>query len=78
MTDALKRITEDERPIVGLCNHQNHTDVAWVGTDGITEIVAYEENGEMAPVPWFAIKVGDEIVARCAAAGLSVIYRRSA
>ena len=46
---------------------------AAVGGDGVTRIVPYEENGQMAPVTWLAVYKGDEIVARLNAAEMAKI-----
>jgi len=34
------------------------------GKAGITDIIAYDENGELAPVPWIAVYKGDFLFAR--------------
>lgn len=35
-----------------------------VGLHGVTQIVAYEENGEMAPILWFAIYESENMTGR--------------
>ena len=47
----------------------------FVGSNGVTKIVPYHENGQMAAVPWFAVYCGDEIWRRYDAAGMWVEYR---
>lgn len=48
-----------------------------VGTNGVSRIVAYWENGMMAPVPWFAVFIGDEIMARVPAQMVFISYQPS-
>lgn len=57
---------DDKRPILSLRfpAYPHFEREIKVGEGGITEIEAYAENGEMAPVIWFAIKVGETIIAR--------------
>ena len=58
--DKLKTIIEDERPIMAL-----HTEGESFFVDKkITAIVPYHENGEMAPVVWFAIYMNEKILNR--------------
>lgn len=45
-----------------------------VDSDGITEIVAYHENGQMAGVPWLALYRGDEILARVPSEQVMIRY----
>ncbi len=68
------RILEDDSVIRCLTNERLGVDVAFVGGDGVTRIVAYGEPGDGALVPWFAIWRGDKIVKRIAAAHVSVHY----
>jgi hypothetical protein len=61
------QITKDERTISGLVIDDNQRAYDWnptVGNNGITKIVAYDEAGEMAYVPWFAIYADDNLVRR--------------
>lgn len=60
-------ITSDKRSISSLAIDYNQRVHDWnpaVGLSGVTCIAAYDEAGEMAYVPWFAIYVGDEIIWR--------------
>lgn len=43
---------------------------------GITRIVAYQENGQMAAQPWVAAYKGDALVARADLAGAIVRYKQ--
>jgi hypothetical protein len=67
-------ILEDGRPVRGLTNQAHCQNFAWVGQEGVTDIVAYEEPGECAAVPWFRIYAGEEIVSRVAARHVAVHY----
>jgi hypothetical protein len=66
-------ITNDPRVIQHIYPHEG-----WgykVGRDGITRIEAYDEHGNGAFVPWFAVYKGDEMVMRVNAAYISgVVY----
>jgi hypothetical protein len=58
-----KIIIEDKRPIKKLFfGDPEETLVA--GKYGIEKIVPYHENGEMAPVVWFAVYKNGEILSR--------------
>jgi len=46
---------------------------ATVGRDGVTRIEAYEENGQMAPVPWLAVFKSGRCVQRLNAAHMTDI-----
>jgi hypothetical protein len=67
-------LSSDERPIKGIYfpaeGHAGWT----VGHAGCTRIVAYDENGSMAHVPWLAVFVGDQISTRVPAEQVSVHY----
>lgn len=45
-----------------------------LGELGVTKIIAYDENGEMAHVPWLAIFKGETIAARCSARDMTISY----
>lgn len=45
-----------------------------LGHDGVTRIEAYDENGELAAVPWVAVFKGDDLVLRTAARHVFVSY----
>ncbi len=76
MSENVADMVRDDRPI---------DSVFWgdgdkcfvVGHESVSKIVAYYENGQMAGVPWFAIYVGDVLVARKCAHGCSVHYHIS-
>lgn len=46
-----------------------------VGVNGVTHIVPYHENGEYAPVVWFAVHMGAEIIARVPARMVMIVYQ---
>ena len=68
------RIKQDIRPIRAL--HDGQWSVA-VGLNGITSIEAYEETGEMAMVPWFAVCCGEAVKYRVPARRVIVEYEVS-
>jgi len=49
--------------------------IATVGSDGVTKIVLYRENGQMDHVPWAAIYKGDFLWQRVDLAGMRIIYK---
>lgn len=65
---------DDSRAILAI--HMPGDPQAWfrVGR-GCTRIEAYDENGDMASIPWLAVFDGDEIIFRTAAAHVGVAYR---
>lgn len=54
-------ILTDERPISGLFFE---VDSIQAGSNGVTRIEAYQEPGQNAYVPWFAVFEDNEIVSR--------------
>lgn len=65
----MKSILSDKRQIKKVAT-QNEW---WqLGTQGVTEILPVEENGQMAPVPWFAVKRDNQIITRVN--GAFVVY----
>lgn len=84
------RLIDDKRPIVRVEGTWNDTDpqISWQtlyvyavnakGKDCIAgncdRIEVYEENGQMAKVPWFAIWKNEQVIARVDAQGLQVTY----
>lgn len=65
------RIIDDVREISSIF------DGPWsarVGEAGVTSIIPYEENGEMAAVTWFAVYRGNNIWLRVRATGVQ--YKR--
>ena len=63
-------ILTDERSISGI---SFGVDSIRVGSEGVTCIKAYQEPGQNAFVPWFAVFEGDEIVSRANAAMVAVV-----
>ena len=46
------------------------------GANGVTKIVPYDENGEMATVTWFAVWKGEHLHSRLRAGAMeSVVYQ---
>jgi len=64
-------LSRDERRIRGVCNDYV---CRWVGHNGITKIVAYDDFGQMSHVPWYAIFKNDEIIERIPAVTWGVQY----
>lgn len=56
-TTAFKRIIKDDRPIIAL--HLTGSNRVFTIGRSVKAIVPYEENGQMAPVVWFAIIAED-------------------
>ena len=46
-----------------------------VGTNGVTRIELYNENGQMSYVPWIAVYKGDFLWQRFDAAGMRIYYK---
>lgn len=68
---AGQRIIEDKRKIDSISKDYY---IRIVGIGGITRIIPYEENGQMAKVTWFAIYKGDFLFERVDSTGMSVTY----
>lgn len=65
----------DDREIKAIwsaCGQAGHV----VGTDGVTGIELNHANGQMAKVPWFAIRKGDVLVSRVNAAHVAQVDYR--
>jgi len=72
-TKKVPTIVEDERPITSVfCGPSGNNFT--VGTENITAIIAYNECGEYAHVPWVAIYRGEEIAYRYPAHQLAIGY----
>ena len=65
------RMIDDTREIADIFDGEAFWRVG--GSSGITKIEVYEENGEMAAVPWFALWAGDAIKCRINAARITGI-----
>ena len=66
-------MTEDKRRVVYL-GGPDELEIH-VGEDDVTRIDCYEENGQSAPVAWFAVWEGDRLAYRINAAFISeVVY----
>ena len=76
MTDLPKGntvLSRDARPIAAVFYPQEADPGFTVGSNGCTQIVAYDESGQQA-IPWIAVFVGDEIKWRIPADQVSVRY----
>lgn len=65
-------LSRDERQITSAIGERGNFAV---GDFGVTKITAYDENGEMAYVPWLAIWKGDAVVVRCPARDMTISYQ---
>lgn len=74
----IQLIQMDQRPILGIY-YPGEDGGGWTTTPGYSfscdKIVAYGENGQMAPVPFYAVYRGGEIIARVPAQMVEVQYR---
>lgn len=71
----MSKINTSNREIHAICMGMDLDMGHVVGQNGVTEIVPYEESGEMAMVPWFKVYVGDGVKFRVNAAFVGeVIY----
>ena len=68
-------LSKDARPIESVHWASEYAEHFRVGRGGCTRIVAYDESGSMANVPWLAVCFGDEIRARIPAEQVSVFYK---
>lgn len=72
----MKNLLNDGRPIESAWTHMAVEDGdlgATVGHNGVTKIVPYTENGQMAAVVWLAVYAGDTIWKRLNAAHMAEI-----
>jgi len=67
-----KSVVDEEREINEV--HYQRGGGFTVGEDGITKIEAYEENGQMAPVPWIAVYREGELHRRIPAREVVICY----
>lgn len=67
-------IFDDKRPIHKIVYADRSFDIWTKGVNGVTEIEAYAENGEMAPVIWFKIWMGDHLYARVNGKHIETVY----
>jgi len=68
-------IVNDKREILQLACDIAQVDIASVGRNGVTKIVAYEEPGQMAMIPYLAIYKGNFLVERIPAYQVRIIYK---
>lgn len=61
----------DNRPILQVLDAGDHGPC--LGSDGVTNIEVYEDYGEGAMVPWFAVWRGDVLVERLQAAKFATV-----
>lgn len=67
----MEKIVDDQRKIKSIWFEQHGGFEA--GKDEITEIKAYWDNGELAPIPWFAVLSGDKVIKRVNAKFIALI-----
>lgn len=67
-------LTQDDTPIEAIYWPGEGAGGHKVGELGITNIIAYDENGDMAYVPWLAVFRNDKLIMRCPAKQVSVHY----
>ena len=68
-------LSEDKREIKYISCDVAQFDIATVGRDGVTKIVAYDEGGQCGCVPWLAVYKGDFLWMRLSAANVRVTYK---
>ena len=66
------KMIDDPRPIHAVWDADGQVG-ATVGLNDVTAITYYEENGDMAPVFWFAVWKGDIITKRLNGAHMAVV-----
>ena len=67
-------LSRDPRPITGVWFHDQENS-GWAVGPRVTKIEAYDENGQMANVPWIAVfNPDDTIIARIPADKVTVMY----
>lgn len=67
-------LTSEPRPIRSI-QFPAPNDFRWeAGKHGVKSVTAYDENGEMAGVPWFAIEFDDGRLMRCNAASVESVW----
>lgn len=64
-------LSKDDRPITSAIGERGNFGV---GELGVTKIVAYDEYGDQAFIPWLAIFKGDSIAIRCPARDMTISY----
>ena len=67
------KMIDDPRPIQSVWDAADQGHGATVGLNDVTAITYYEENGDMAPVFWFAVWKGDIITKRLNGACMAVV-----
>ena len=68
------KMWDDERPIRSITTRGEGYSHWCVGRAGVTSIVAYEENGQGASVPWFAVYEDDWLAHRVNAAAVERVW----
>jgi hypothetical protein len=72
-------LSKDPRPIQAIYWPMEGAGGYRVGdASGATRIEAYDENGQMAAVPWVAVFKGDDLICRVPADQVSVHYDKPA
>ena len=63
----------DKRPILFVADATEGQCGPWVGHEGVTKIEVYQDFGEGAMVPWFAVWKGDVLAARLQATKFATV-----
>lgn len=72
----IKKLTEDKREIRAIVSPDlTHPESIYVGWNGVTKIVAYDEYGLCSYTPWLAVYKGDYVWMRVAAQGWAIYYK---
>jgi len=73
---TIAQLTADPNPISTIAFGPTPDDAGYsVGVNGVSRIEPYHENGEMAPVAWLAVFIGDTIIARVPARMVFIVYQ---
>ena len=74
MMDKPGSMIHDSREIASIHNNFGQGTI-FVGTDGVTKIVIYEELGQCAYVPWAAVYIGEFLAKRIDMNGWGITYK---
>lgn len=71
----METMTRDKREILAVWDAHIEDGLGFrVGFNNVTKIQVYEETGHMAPIPWIAIYVNDELIYRVPTNNLIIEY----
>lgn len=68
-------LSQEARTILSIRHVESGAYHYTVGRDGVEKIVAYDENGDMAHVPWLAVLNREGVWLRMPASGMAVFYQ---